>query len=177
MKELKFLLLGATIVLFSGCGVSNWNLGNEAPNMTSQKTTQKISPTPPPQSDEITLILDDEIAINDENSQNSESNQSKEADRLYKELQNPTKPAKRVVLPPKNGLYHITAIIEAWGEPNSKGPNEYVWKSCKATGEYKEECDASSCRTIPLTKCCDRVLKTDNGGYVKNLSTAIEECN
>lgn len=93
----------------------------------------------------------------------------------------PTQTAPVEIEKPKTPTLHIDKIIQAWGSPtkiekDALNRDVYIWENCKATGLYVDKCDDSGCKTVPETKCCERVLNTDENGNVTNLKDAVNSC-
>lgn len=147
MKNLIGMILLSAVFVFSGCSYSNWNISKDKPAAKHQ-----------PKQD----VMDEPIVkaepIIDQNIE-----------------QNITTPKDRA------NMFHINTVVSTWGAPNSvkvdeNGDNNYIWKNCKKTGKYIDECRDDVCNTVPETACCDRVLITDKEGYVTNLKEAVANC-
>ncbi|MCI6988145.1 MAG: hypothetical protein MR902_01035 [Campylobacter sp.] len=205
MKILNYLIIAVFAMTLIGCSASNWNLGKQHVVQKKPKTAQTTTAPKAdnqnnqtivkPQIQEETIAINEPIEENTENEKiselfegiNLEENQATADDKLA--MQNAAQndntttvtsagaATSTVAATNSIGAYHISAVIKAWGEPDKKRANgEYIWKSCTPTGEYEQVCDDNSCNTVPKTSCCDRVLKTDSGGYVTNLKEAVQKC-
>ena len=72
----------------------------------------------------------------------------------------------------KKGLkgYHISSLINHWGDPYSVKGRKYTWKDCTYTGYVITNCQYGNCRSHQETTCCYQILTTDKDGIITNYS-------
>lgn len=148
MKKIVFSIMLAFII--GGCGYSNWNVFNSPQTQNSRQNSQQTNTNQ-----------------NGQISQTIEQNQGlivleEPMPQQQNDFENPNKPEAK-----KDGNFHINTIVSTWGKPtrvkiDDFDQKNYIWQNCKGSGDSKQ--------------CCERVLITDNEGYVTNLREAISEC-
>ena len=144
----KILFLACVAALFGGCGYSNWNVYGEPDSPTTSQPTQE--PTKPEDS------MQDGQTIGG----------------TQIEIEQPQD---------RENMFHINTVVSTWGRPDNAFIDDdnirhYVWRNCKNTGQYREQCVEDSCKNVPVQNCCDRDLITDDEGYVVNLKEAVAKC-
>ena len=149
----KVLFLACVAVLIGGCGYSNWNVFGE-PNSQSTTTQTTTMPTQEPMRPEDTM-------------QDGQTIGGKEI-----QMQQPQD---------RENMFHINTVVSTWGKPDSARIDDdnirhYIWRNCKDTGVYREQCIEDDCKQVPVRNCCDRDLITDDEGYVINLKEAVSKC-
>jgi len=204
MRNFAFIV---TVLFFCGCGPSNWNIlskdipqsqptSNEPiarPTGNTQAQTPQIQA--PSVDDEFVMIEEDLSDVAQKTQTKAEEKVAQSESDLFETVQTAENEAKEEVQKVKDEVaaapaaatnaqnqYHISKIIEIWGEPNTtsydvKNNKIYHWKNCKATGKTENRCDSNgNCEKVPTTSCCERKLRTNDAGYVQNLKEAIDTC-
>ena len=151
MKKVLFLV--CIMAFFGGCGYSNWNINN-------QPTTQNGQNTQTPD------IVQEPVKPED----TMQDGQTIGGTQI--EIEQPQD---------RENMFHINTVVSTWGRPDNEFIDDdnikhYIWKNCKDTGVYREQCVGEDCKQVPVRNCCDRDLITDDEGYVINLKEAVAKC-
>lgn len=67
--------------------------------------------------------------------------------------------------------YHVSSIIEQWGQPTSTNSKRHYWKECAYTGYVVTNCQYGNCRSHQETVCCHQYLNTDKDGIITSSMT------
>jgi len=200
----QILLCTLVALAMAGCGRSNWNIGQDQvvyrdgqsrPATSTSSTSTPVgggndilvveegavnAPIEDKTYDEQVMEAQNQVHVVNQQAEQTMTNIDGYQENVSEVAQNSADAAAATATNAAQdaaGNYHISTIIDNWGQPNSKRAGGiYVWQSCQSTGKYVEKCEGDTCRTAPETTCCDRELRTNTAGYVTNLKEALAKC-